>query len=775
MNKYKKVISLSALLIASTNVFSANNESAIGINLTGLSYWSSQWLLVDAMKHASNGREHIWSTSNSVTFNIDTYQQDELELDANGWPMRLPQDSSVGFDHVTTIIYQDNEHYPIGNYTILYEGEGELGFDGVGVVSKKPGEIVVSLEANKFFHLKILESDPHQNGNYIKNIRVILPGGICSTTNEFAESVEDCASENEFVSLVEYSESNDFHPLALKDLKHYRSIRFMEFLRTVANPIEHWEQRTMLSHASWKNVLGSPIEVAIDLANKLKAEPWLNIPVRVNDDYVREYAELVKQKLSPGLTAYFEFGNEIWNDAYPFVLDANYITEKGRETWPNANVSSNEYRLNFQGRRSSEVCSIIMSVFGEDSERVQCVVGGMSSNVWSNRQVLTCPVNVAFGGEACHPNIDALAIAPYFGGYLSLDSVVSQLSNWSDMGPDGLDLLFQELQEPLLHELTYDPNLHSWEQASSLGALPEAREHIRENVILANEFQLPLLAYEGGQHLTYAGALSGDRGKINEALFIPANRDPRMGQAFTQHLSDWKELGGGFYMIFESVGQFGAYGAFALKEYQNQPLVETPKYVAVTDFISNNPCWWEHCELENLLSVSVHQLFDSNGLRVQWDARGSIVRIQVLFDEKLIFDGSVRKGTDVKHDIEVNWLDLTHRYSIQVIGLNEHDQEIASYRHSTFPGDQVLPTSPTGLEVILSSTEHVSMQWEPSEDNHQISHYEIFKNGTHFTHVFGSEFAYDWPEIGEHRFNIRAVDVAGNKSELSDSVTILIE
>jgi hypothetical protein len=74
---------------------------------------------------------------------------------------------------------------------------------------------------------------------------------------------------------------------------------------------------------------------------------------------------------------------------------------------------------------------------------------------------------------------------------------------------------------------------------------------------------------------------------------LPANRDPRMVDAYTAHLNDWKVAGGGLYVVFESTGRRGRFGAFPLKEYQTQAMEETPKLNAVEEFIASNACWWK--------------------------------------------------------------------------------------------------------------------------------------------------------------------------------------
>jgi hypothetical protein len=102
---------------------------------------------------------------------------------------------------------------------------------------------------------------------------------------------------------------------------------------------------------------------------------------------------------------------------------------------------------------------------------------------------------------------DALAIAPYFGGYLGTPAQQTLVQSMT------LDALFTELQTV---------------------AVPEAIGWINAQAPVASLRGVPLIAYEGGQHLTGVGGVENNAA-IN-ALFDSANRDPRMG-LFTRPIS----------------------------------------------------------------------------------------------------------------------------------------------------------------------------------------------------------------------------------------------
>ena len=70
-------------------------------------------------------------------------------------------------------------------------------------------------------------------------------------------------------------------------------------------------------------------------------------------------------------------------------------------------------------------------------------------------------------------------------------------------------------------------------------------------------------------------------------LFRSANRDPRMGDLYQRILESWHNSGGGLFMHYASVGQYGRYGSWGALE--NMGLQTSPKYDALIRFITANP------------------------------------------------------------------------------------------------------------------------------------------------------------------------------------------
>lgn len=55
---------------------------------------------------------------------------------------------------------------------------------------------------------------------------------------------------------------------------------------------------------------GVAIEIMIQISNELKINPWFCIPHRATDDYIVQFAKLVKARLDPSLKVYIEHSNE---------------------------------------------------------------------------------------------------------------------------------------------------------------------------------------------------------------------------------------------------------------------------------------------------------------------------------------------------------------------------------------------------------------------------------------------------------------------------------
>ncbi len=518
----------------------------LGTNLRSLDDWSSQRPFLNLFKQA-----RLWLTQCDNAWDADcggrweTHEEDQLDLDEQGWVRSLPAPEEPGYSIATALLALPPT-VPAERYVVLYDGQGSLRYRlGASRIDAEstPGRDLLEIDVSRGpVQIQITATDPAGTGDYIRNLRLV---------READEHL--LASER-------------FNPVFLERTAPYEALRFMEWMKINASPIARWEQRSLPEQASWSGPAGVPYEVLVELSNRLQKPAWLNIPHQADDDFVRRLAELVRDRLDPGLKVYVEYSNEVWNSAFS---QQSWIREQAQALWPESSSSDFTKVINWFGKRSAEVCTIWKDTFGSEAGRVVCALGAQAANDWTARQALECPLWT--NGKPCiEHGIDAVAIAPYFGGYLGKPEYASELEDWTYTSDGGLDLLFQEL--------SFGGQLGGGPDG---GGLLEAWRWIDRYASLAASNGLELLAYEAGQHLV------GIRGVENNAriteLFTGLNRDERMRVLYEQYLARWEDSGGGTLMHFSDIVTPGRYGSWGALEDVLQ--TQSPKYLALLDYL----------------------------------------------------------------------------------------------------------------------------------------------------------------------------------------------
>lgn len=330
-----------------------------------------------------------------------------------------------------------------------------------------------------------------------------------------------------------------FNPLFLESLKGYRALRFGIWmlegdLKEAAGP---WKARPTPQDARWWDK-GAPVEVMVALSNRVHADPWFSIPHAADDDYVRRFAEAVKKSLDPGLKVYLEYSNEVWNDSFPQTA---YARKKGLAL--GLSRDPDEAMFRFYAKRAVEVFSIWEQVLGKDR------LVRLLSFQFDGTPEYGAELALSYGDTRDH--VDALSIGPYFGGELGADAQAA-----ARVKKMTLDELMRELEE---------------------SSLPRAKALMLAHAAVARKHGLPMIAYEGGQHLW---EMEGKEPEA-QALFNAANRDPRMGALYARYLEDWTEAGGGLFMHELDCARCDKGGCWGAVERLGQPRFEAPKYDAL--------------------------------------------------------------------------------------------------------------------------------------------------------------------------------------------------
>ncbi len=504
----------------------------IGINLTSVSDWSTQYPFLNFFKNA-----RTWATSSQSVW--DTGELGKLDIDEDGWVRSIPK-QGVAMTHLRTIVPNAPK---FDRYVVRYKGEGTLTYTGDGGVYKdeaasQPGKDIIIASGSESIVLGITSTDPNGNGNYIRDIEVV---------------------PEPFANLPA---SQVFNPDFLDHLKGFETLRFMGWMQTNGSTQKEWRDRPQIGNSAYATEDGVPLEVMIELANQTGIDPWFNMPHMATDDYVRNFAKTVKENLDPELKVYVEYSNEVWGsweEAY------KYATQQGTDRFGS---SSQHPRIDFHAQRTSEIGRIWDQEFGSQTDRAIGVLGAKHSD--ANEAKIALDYIRSTGMSLAEAGIDKLAVAPYFGTYFGSAENQPDIQRWMQDSDGGLSKLFKEITEG-----------GQLEHGGRGGALQLAYDRTQQNIDVANEAGIEVIAYEGGQHLVGLGAMQENQALTD--LLIAANRDPRMGEIYKEYFAKWNEQGGGLFADFTDVKVPSKYGSWGSKE--NLYDEGGPKWDAVQDLI----------------------------------------------------------------------------------------------------------------------------------------------------------------------------------------------
>lgn len=494
------------------------SRSGAGINFSAVNDWNTELPFTDQFKMSRK-----WISQRK---GAGWGQGPKLDLDRHGNVLRLEPDC-----YAETVLFIADKPfvYPEGQFSLLYEGKGRLELTHARIISQGPGKITFEpVGDNKSVFLQLRETDPE---DHVRNIRVYFPG-------------------------IDPEQPGLFRQQFLERWAGMRVLRFMDWMRTNDSPIKSWSDRAVIQDASWASAKGVPLEIMIELSNVLKIDPWFCVPHQADDDYVRNMARLLKDRVDPSLRIYIEYSNELWNSQF---AQARYAQEQGiklglaEKSW--------EAGWFYTARRSVEIFNIFEQEFG-GRDRLIRVIAAHSANPHVARQILRF--------ENAYQHADALAIAPYLGMNLRPES------------SDG------RLDARTVAAWTVDQVIHHL----NTQVLPDSIRQIREHKTIADQFKLALIAYEAGQHLTgIAGAENNDT-LID--LFKKTNQSSQMGDLYTKYLESWQQAGGGVIAMFASTSRWSKWGMWGLLESWQQEIKDIPKAAATFE--------WHHKVTQNSTS-----------------------------------------------------------------------------------------------------------------------------------------------------------------------------
>lgn len=406
----------------------SRNPSVLGYNMDYPGDWTNVPPFIDQMKNA----RAIQGECSSADPSCDRVAH--LDLDAGGWVQSLnyKDDPSRSYHAASVILNTSSERPDIGQtFAVTWQGKGDIEVHNGADVVRAPGENRLTFrlrEGNTLLSLTNIDATDH-----LRDIRIFRP---------------------EYAGLLAAGEI--FDPEMLAFLKPFGSVRFMDWMQSnaagqcsggatpgascysatnescgaggVCIMAGRWPERPTAdqpSYQGWGQYLdnaspgrgtkvgGYPVETMVALANRAGADPHFNMPADYQDDYVRAFAEYVRDNLAPGLTASVEYSNEVWNWGFP---QAQYANARGRELWPDEGTAWVQYAAG----RTSNMCGIWKEVFASEEERVRCLISPQTGWRGLATTVLECPAWVAShpGSGPCYEHVDAINITGYFSGCL---------------------------------------------------------------------------------------------------------------------------------------------------------------------------------------------------------------------------------------------------------------------------------------------------------------------------------------------------------------------
>ncbi|MGB1309792.1 MAG: sugar-binding protein [Leucothrix sp.] len=527
----------------------ANHTSPLGINTNEAMEVDASLPFVDLFRFALPFEEaRPWLTKGNIDY------------DANGWPKRL----NGGKAGTRFLSHIPAKALPKGVYTVRYDGQGEIRYGGGAKLVKRlrdrdlirfeplPNQTVTAT-------LIIEQSNPK---NHLRNIRVLMTGGICANNSMYTVHDPSVCREHPFMSFADHYQQIIFNPDYLNFMKDFKVVRFMNMSGITRNNIRHWNDRPKLTEATWGGKEGNrgvPIEIMVELANQLNINPWFNVPHAASDDYIINLARYVNQRLKPSLKVYLEYTNEAWNNV--FVPQAEHMKQSG--TRLKLDTDRRIAGFKYYSMQSVHMFKQWEKVFGGTSRLIR-VLGGLTTDLAMSETLLAY--------RSAFKHVDALTIAPYF--YIAQDQLARVNS---------VDSVFDLLNRP--------------DNRYSINNLLEV---IAKQAQLAKAYGVDLVAYEGGQHL-----VDHKTHKLTEGAtphLVAANRDARMAREYYRFLSGWKAAGGNLFIAFSAPRPHTWHGSWGIKEYINQSITEVPKYQALLAFKRGQGCWWRGCETGQLLS-----------------------------------------------------------------------------------------------------------------------------------------------------------------------------
>lgn len=507
------------LIFLGHSVISYSQSRELGTNASGLSYWASQTMFKDAFKQTGSWLTRNASSGNPWNTNMTVPSRPD------GYPLEVPFGSPAQYVH--TLMFLDaGGTYPSGTYTILSDGVGtiQMEWDCGNQTFTSPCNNSFTVNAtNQGIHLTITSSyvnDP------VRNIRIVMPGFL-----------------NNYVSSPYYPPFVNF----LDSANVFKGLRCMDLMKTNNSPLTIWNQRTSKSHYTQTTPNGIAYEYMIDLVNLLDKDIWVCIPHQADDNFIQQFATLLRDSVEVGRRIYVEYSNECWNSVFS---QTQYCNAQGDTLGYTGQPWDKGWK--FYAKRTADCHHIFETVFGVNNPRLVKVVACQAANSWLGNQIMTYYNDPTY--NPANVQADALAIAPYFGG-----GIADSIGNAGAINSIAVSQIVASMHASVFNQT------QSFVMAYNTVAL---------------NYNVDLIAYEGGQHLVAVNNTYVNDTALTNKL-IAANRDSMMQTIYCDMLDVWFNNGGKEFFNFSSIYKPSKYGSWGVLENTEQPLITSYKWKAL--------------------------------------------------------------------------------------------------------------------------------------------------------------------------------------------------
>lgn len=223
-----------------------------------------------------------------------------VPVNANGYPTAIP----AGATSVEQIINIEGPFGPADKQRYVFESTR------VDATFEIPNQRIVSSEivaGKRRIVFDVTNPQPFPPsagyGIYLRIAKLLTPYTQTDTHQMFRLDQEAALKGGETFTIEFIAR--------VKDLGVFR---FMDWDGTNHNDREHFADRPLTTHTTWRVV---PLEIQIALCNQANVPGHFCIMARASDDHVRSLAAFIESRLRPELRYLIEFTNEPWNYAFP--------------------------------------------------------------------------------------------------------------------------------------------------------------------------------------------------------------------------------------------------------------------------------------------------------------------------------------------------------------------------------------------------------------------------------------------------------------------------